>query len=85
MSKTQQANKNIVLTEKLAMFLTENPQVDEEMPDNVSYVTFSAKDKNLNELNAKLIESLLHEGKQVVRAEETKDKSNPWKFSIVSV
>jgi hypothetical protein len=47
-------------------------------------VTFSAEDKNLNEVNNKFIVELLEEGKHVVKAQETNNEKQPWEFSPVT-
>lgn len=79
MSK-KQIDKNFDLAEKLANFLAKNPEKEFR---GVSYVVFSAKDKALNKLNQKLLESLKKQGKKVVKAEETQTPKNSWKFSPV--
>lgn len=84
MSKKKQIDKNIKLSEKLATFIAENPDLYQDLPSHASFVVFSLRDKELNKINQKLIQSLLQEGKQVVKAEETEDKSKPWKFIPVS-
>jgi hypothetical protein len=47
MSTKTQAEKNLKLSEKLADFLVSNPEVSKKLPDDASFVTFSAEDKNL--------------------------------------
>lgn len=84
MSKQQQIEKNLKLSEKFADYMVEHPEVLEEFPRSASYVTFSFKDKELNKLNSKLIEGLVKEGKKVIKAFETNDKNNPWKFTQVA-
>ncbi len=84
MSTKIQAEKNIKLSAKLADFLVSHPDVSKKLPDNASFVTFSAKDKNLNDVNTELIQELLKEGKNVVKAQETSNDKQPWKFSSVS-
>jgi len=54
------------------------------LPDEALFVTFSAGDKNLNEVNKKLIKELLEEGKRVVKAQETNNEKQPWEFSPVA-
>jgi len=54
------------------------------LPDEALFVTFSAGDKNLNEVNKKLIKELLEEGKHVVKAQETNNEKQPWEFSPIS-
>ena len=84
MSKKQQAEKNLKLYAKLADFIAEHPKLSGTVISSGSVVLFSATDKNLNKVNEKLIKGLLEEGKTVVKAEETKDKKNPWNFTSVS-
>lgn len=84
MSSNQQIKKNIELSGKLANYLAENPTFMDENSENTSYVAFSSRDDELNKLNTELLKSLLDEGRKVVKAEETKDKNNPWKFTQVA-
>lgn len=84
MSKKQQAEKNMELSVRLADYIAENPDVVKNIPANSSYVVFSAKNKELNELNTKLAKSLTKEGKHVIKAEETKRKEDPWKFTSIA-
>ncbi len=80
MSKQQQIKKNLELSAKLANYLAKNPDIEEKTTRSISYVFFSATDQLLNKTNLKLAKSLIEEGKVVVKAEETKDRSNPWKL-----
>jgi hypothetical protein len=84
MSTKTQAEKNLKLSEKLADFLVSHPEVSKTLPDDASFVTFSAEDTNLNEVNMKLIKELLEEGKHVVKAQETNNEKHPWKFSPIT-
>ena len=85
MSKKQQAQKNLNLTVKLTDYLAGNPEMDKYVwGSGVSLVTFSATDKKLNNANQELVESLLEEGKKVVKAQETKNSKQPWKFTSAS-
>jgi hypothetical protein len=47
MDTKTQAEKNLKLSEKLANFLVSHPEVSKKLPDDASFVTFSAGDKNL--------------------------------------
>ena len=86
MSKKQQAQKNLNLTVKLTDYLAGNPEMDKHVwGSGVSLVTFSATDKKLNTANQELVESLLEEGKKVVKAQETKNSKQPWKFTSVAL
>ena len=58
--------------------------MSKKLPDDASFVTFSAGDKNLNEVNKKLIKELLEEGKRVVKAQETNNEKQPWEFSPIT-
>lgn len=84
MSKKQQIDKNLKLSGELAQFLVENPYLFDKLPKNASFVVFSSKDNKLNKVNEKLLESLLDEGKEVVKVEETNDNNNPWKFTPIT-
>ena len=84
MSTKTQAEKNLKLSSKLADFLVSHPEVSKKLPDDTSFVTFSAEDKNLNEINKKLIQELLDEGKHVVKAQETNNENHPWEFSPIA-
>lgn len=84
MSTKTQTEKNLKLSEKLADFLVSHPEVSKNLPDDASFVTFSAEDTQLNETNETLIKELLEEGKHVVKAQETHNKQQPWNFFPVS-
>lgn len=83
MSKAQQINLNMQLSEKLATFVIANPKILKKY-SGCSYVVFSYKNKELNELNNELVIGLINEGKNVVKAIQTSDKILPWKFSTAS-
>jgi len=80
MSK-KQIEKNFELSEKLAIFLSKNPKKMKAIPKDSSFVVFSATDKLLNKINEKLIESLVKEGRTVIKAQETKKPESPWEFT----
>lgn len=80
MSNKKQAQKNLKLSVKLANFIADNPQLSKTVISGASVVPFSLEDKELNKANEKLVEELLEEGKRVVKAEETKNSKEPWKF-----
>ena len=84
MSIKTQAEKNLKLSSKLADFLVSHPEVSKKLPDDASFVTFSAEDNNLNEVNQELIKELLEEGKHVVKAQETNNEKHPWEFSPIA-
>ena len=85
MSKQDQAKKNMDLAQELAGFIAKNPSKAKQTSQTVSYVAFSATDKQLNEANEKLIASLVKEGKkQIIKAIQTDDKLHPWKFFPVA-
>lgn len=83
MTKNKQIIQNIKLSEKLANYVAENPQKLGNLPAKASFVTFSVKDKKLNEENKKLLEGLKKEGKRIIKAQETADKNNPWRFTLI--
>jgi hypothetical protein len=64
--------------------LAKHPVSIDEEPERTSFVVFSSHDTKLNEANTKFLESLLDEGRKVIKAEETNDKHNPWKFTPVT-
>lgn len=84
MSKKQQLDKNMKLTAKLADFIASHPEVNKTIPSGASIVPFSFSDSILNRMNEKLIPGLREEGKKVVKAEETKNSKEPWRFTAVS-
>ena len=84
MSKRIQATKNLDLSQKLAEYIASNPETVKNLPKKSTFVVFSSVDKKLNAENKKLIDSILAEGKKVVKAAQTKDRFNPWKFSPIA-
>lgn len=80
MSKAQQINLNMQLSEELATFIIANPKILRKY-SGYSYVVFSYSNKELNELNNELVIGIINEGKNVVKAIQTSDKNFPWKFS----
>ena len=83
MSKKQQAMKNLDLSQKLAEYIANNPKAVKNVPKSSTFVAFSSSDNELNRKNEELIASLSEEGKKVVKAIQTTNKINPWKFSPV--
>lgn len=81
MTKKKQAIKNLDLSQKLAEYIAANPDAIKKLPKKSTFVVFSSADDLLNEENKKLIQSIIAEGKKVIKAIQTKDKLNPWKFS----
>lgn len=71
--------KNLKLSQKLLDYLSENPRKGK----NASYIIITKKDNELNKANLNMGKSLVKEGKNVVKAIETKNKSIPWKFVSV--
>ncbi len=84
MTKQQQTTANMKLLEKLTEYLAENPQEDTEKGRESSYVLFSSQNDELNVMNERLLRALINEGDKVIKAEETKDKTIPWKFTPIS-
>ena len=84
MSNKDQAIKNIDLSQELAAYIAKNPKKAKKSPKSATYVAFSAQDEKLNEANEKLLESLIKEGRKVIKAVQTNDKFNPWKFSTIT-
>lgn len=85
MTKQTQVSKNLKLSAKVAEYITKNPSAVKGFAGDLSFVVFSADDDSLNEINAGLVKKLKTEGKNVVKAQETKDKNYPWKFSSLSI
>ena len=84
MSKKQQLDKNMKLSAKLADFISSHPEINKVIPSGASLVPFSANDNILNKMNEQIIPGLIEEGKKVVKAKETKNKKEPWKFILLS-
>lgn len=82
MFKPKYVVKNIELSEKLADYIADNPQVVKDHPDSASYVVFSAEDGKLNKVNEGLVRSLREEGTLVIKAEKMKSRKEPWKFIV---
>ncbi len=83
MSKKDQVDKNLELSEKLAEYLAKDPPEVKGMPKKSAFITFSLTDQELNKLNNKLVNSYSEKGKTVVKAQETKDEKKPWKFTPI--
>jgi len=84
MTKKKQAIKNLDLSQELAEYIASNPKAVKNLPKKSTFVVFSSVDKKLNVENQKLIDSIVAEGKKVIKAVQTEDKLNPWKFSPVA-
>lgn len=81
MSKNKQIEKNLQLSGKLMEYLADNPsQSPTKKWGSVSFVVLTKNDDELNKLNSQLIDSLLDEGKKVVKAIQTLNKKQPWTF-----
>lgn len=78
-TKTQ-INKNLELSEKLLDYLSDNPR---KTTEQVSYIVITKDDAELNQVNLELGKSMAKHGKKVIKALETKDKANPWKFATI--
>lgn len=83
MSNKMQTAKNIELTQKLIEYLLNGDDVP-ELPENVSYVPFSNKDKVLNKANEELLEVISQEGTYVVKAEEPSSSEKSWKITPIN-
>jgi hypothetical protein len=84
MSQKQQVTKNLDLSEKLADYLAQNPSESSKLPKKASFVTFSAKDKELNEKNEEIVTKLTQQGQTVIKAQETTNDTKPWVLSKVA-
>lgn len=80
MSKNQ-IKKNFELSEKLAEFLAQNPQLIKKYPKDSSFVVFSSSDPSLNKINEKLADSLKKKGRKVIKAKKTGNVEEPWVFT----
>lgn len=83
MTNLQQIKKNIRLSSKIAKYLISNPKEFKNFPKKVSIIPISINDKDLNEMNSKMIDALKSKGKNVIEAKETKNKSKPWQFAFL--
>lgn len=81
MSKKKQLEKNIKLSTKFTTYVENVPDVANKISSSSQYVILSADDKELNEMNKGIIESLLKQGKKVVKVQETKNPKIPWELS----
>ena len=82
MSKAQQVELNIKLSDELASFLITKPEILKKY-SGYSYVVFSSVNPELNRLNNDLIHELLLEGNGVIKAEATGNSSQPWVLTPV--
>lgn len=83
MSNKIQTEKNIDLSQKLIEYLVNGKNVP-KLPQDVSFVPFSNTDKELNEANKELLESLSQQDKPLAIAEEPKNKKESWKITPVN-
>lgn len=74
-----QIENNLKLSEKLLDYLSKYPRDNEQ--GNISYIIFTKGDSQLNKENLVMARSLVKEGKNVVKAIETSDRSTPWRFA----
>lgn len=74
-----QIKNNLKLSEKLLDYLSKYPRNNKQK--NISYIIITKGDNELNKENLVMAKSLLKEGKNVVKAIETDNKSTPWKFA----
>ena len=83
MSKKKQLEKNIKLSTKFTSYVENEPDVANKISSSSQYVVLSADDKELNKMNEGIIESLLKQGKKVVKVQETKNSKVPWELLTV--
>ncbi len=83
MTKRMQTNKNLDLSAKAAEYIAKNPEATKDFAGKISFVVFSANDKVLNRNNEDLAKRLKSKGLNIVKAQQTKDKREPWKFTSV--
>lgn len=74
-----QIKNNLKLSEKLLDYLSKYPRNNKQK--NISYIIITKGDNKLNKENLVMAKSLVKEGKTVVKAIETSNKSTPWKFA----
>ena len=80
-----QIKYNSRLIGKLHNYLMTHAEVSEKLPNDSSYVVFSARNSQLNKQNEKIVDKLLKEGKKnIIKAEETKSRNTPWKLTILA-
>ena len=80
MSKKKQLEKNINLSTKFTSYVENKPDLANKISSSSQYVILSADDKELNDMNESIIESLLKQGKKVVKVQETNNPKAPWKL-----
>ena len=80
MSKKKQLEKNINLSTKFTSYVENKPDFADKISSSSQYVILSADDKELNDMNESIIESLLKQGKKVVKVQETNNPKAPWKL-----
>lgn len=83
MSKKKQLEKNIKLSTKFTSYVENKPDIANKISSSSQYVVLSADDKELNKMNEGIIESLLKQGKKVVKVQETNNPKVPWELSTV--
>lgn len=72
------------LAQKLMAFILANGKILKELPNNATYVAFSAKNQELNKETEKLLDTVKKEGKPVIQAFEPQSKNAPWKFTVIT-
>ena len=80
MSKKKQLEKNINLSTKFTSYVENKPDLANKISSSSQYVILSADDKELNNMNESIIESLVKQGKKVVKVQETNNPKAPWKL-----
>ena len=83
MFKPKYVVKNIDLSGKLADFIARHPQAVKNHSDSASYIVFSEEDGKLNKANERLAKNLKKEGTEVIKAQKTKSRKEPWKFVVL--
>ena len=67
MGKKKQLEKNILLSTKFTSYVENKPDVANKISSSSEYVVLSADDKELNVMNESIIESLVKQGKKVIK------------------
>lgn len=85
MTKQIQTSKNLKLSAKVAEYIAKNPDSVKNFKGDLSFVVFSANDDSLNKTNIGLVKKLSHEGKNVIKVQQTNNRKSPWKFIPLSI
>lgn len=85
MTKKRHTDKAIELSHQVMLYIIKHPEAVKDVPSDASFVVFSSEDKAFNRSNEGFLESVVAEGKPVVKVEQTKSKKEPWKFIPLTI